>query len=338
MLIKAFITHKKAEKHSDCQDRFSINLDTKSIAVSDGMSTSIFQRYWAEILVTKFTSHHDWVPNLESVRELCPIWREKVDRILQKQKEEGQWNWRAERNLQEGLSAGATFLGVRFSGNKWTCEVLGDSCLIHIRDVKIEDIFSSEDIARFDNYPDYYDSNPNRQGKGDLKYVTGTLEKNDLLLLVSDPFSDFLLSKRNSPEEGDLIKRLLEIGSHDEFEEVVEEWRNMGMHNDDSTLIVVKPDGSDSFTLGCCDSIEKLIEEEENPTPLNHPEALTPVEERTVVNEATTEPTIPVSSQESSSDGPTLELILSKGDEFKKLIEQKISSSVNSKSKLCGKI
>ena len=53
MDIRAFITHKKAETFSDCQDRFSINSDTKSVAVSDGMSQSFFQKIWAEILDRK---------------------------------------------------------------------------------------------------------------------------------------------------------------------------------------------------------------------------------------------------------------------------------------------
>ena len=41
MKIRAFITHKKTEHFQDCQDRFCVNADTKSAAVSDGMSQSI---------------------------------------------------------------------------------------------------------------------------------------------------------------------------------------------------------------------------------------------------------------------------------------------------------
>lgn len=51
MDIRAFITHKKAETFSDCQDRFSINSDTKSVAVSDGMSQSFFKRFGRKILL-----------------------------------------------------------------------------------------------------------------------------------------------------------------------------------------------------------------------------------------------------------------------------------------------
>ena len=42
MKIRAFITHKLREHYSECQDRFCINSDNHAIAVSDGMSQSVF--------------------------------------------------------------------------------------------------------------------------------------------------------------------------------------------------------------------------------------------------------------------------------------------------------
>lgn len=263
MLVSAFITHKKAEQFSDCQDRFSINAENKSIALSDGMSQSIFQKYWAEILVEKFTSTSDWVPNLASVKELAPIWRDKVLSLIQRQKEEGSHSaWRAERNLIDGLSAGATFVGIRFKGHQWECDVLGDSCLILIRDNKITDIISSEDVTAFDSYPDYFDSNPKKNGKGSPRNHSGTFKSGDTILLVSDPFSDFLLKNRKTPMETVLVDRLLGINSHTEFEEVVESWRTHGMHNDDSTLIIIKQEDTDSFNITYKDCINSLIEQE----------------------------------------------------------------------------
>lgn len=263
MLVSAFITHKKAEHFTDCQDRFSINADTKSIALSDGMSQSIFQKYWAEILVDKFTSTPDWVPDLASIKELAPKWKDKVLGIIQRQKEEGSRSaWRAERNLIDGLSAGATFLGIRFKGNQWECDVLGDSCLIHIHDNRIIDIISSEDVSVFNSYPDYFDSNPNKDGKGSPRHSHGTFSSGDTILLVSDPFSDFLLKNRNTPMEADLVDRLLGVNSHSEFEEVVERWRSLGMHNDDSTLIIIKQGDGDCFKISCADCIDDLIKQE----------------------------------------------------------------------------
>lgn len=262
MLISAFITHKKAEHYSDCQDRFSINPDTKSIALSDGMSQSIFQKYWAEILVESFTKNQDWEPNRESVKELSSIWKTKVDEYIENQKREGKATWRVERSLMDGHSAGATFLGIRFTGLNWEGSVLGDSCLVLVNDNQIKEIYSSEDVEVFDNYPDFFDSNPQKEGKGTPKQISGSLKRGDSLLLVSDPFSDFLLKNKGTAEEAILVDRLLGVNSPTEFEEVVEQWRNKGMHNDDSTLVIIKSDGTEDFTILHEDNIQTLIEEE----------------------------------------------------------------------------
>lgn len=261
MLIRAFITHKKAEQFSDCQDRFSIAVDTKSIALSDGMSQSIYQKQWARILVDRYTSEINWVPNKESVKELTSQWREEVQDFIKSQKEAGnQGIWRAERMLSDGKSAGATFLGIRFNGKDWSGYVLGDSCLIKINNNKIEEICSSQEGESFDNYPDYFDSNLQNEGKGIPKQIKGTLGPNTPIFMVSDPFSDYLQKAKGTPEESTLIKKLLDIQNHQEFEEVIEDWRRNGMHNDDSTLIVVIDDGSEYFNLDRVDSIDELIE------------------------------------------------------------------------------
>lgn len=264
MLVSAFITHKKAERFKDCQDRFSVNPDTKSIAVSDGMSQSIFQKYWAQILAEKYTSAADWVPNLESVRELSPLWYDKVNSFLDDEEKAGRNPWRAKGSIARGLSAGATIVGVRFNNDEWACDVLGDSCFILVRESHIEKLITSEDVAAFDSYPDFYDSNPKKIGKGTLKTETGKLMSGDIILLVSDPFSDFLLKNKGTGNESVLVDRLSGVNSHEEFETVVAEWRDLGMHNDDSTLVIIKQDKSDELNLieGCIDSIDELIANE----------------------------------------------------------------------------
>lgn len=259
MEIRAFITHKKAESFQDCQDRFSINCDTKSIALSDGMSQSIFQKYWAELLVTTFTSNREWIPNIESVRELSTKWKEQAESTIKQLKENKHPSaWRSERSLKEGKSAGATFLGIRFSGSNWVLDVLGDSCLVVIENHRIKDIYSSQGNS-FDNYPDYFDSNPKNPGKGSLRTEEGELKPNEILLLVSDPFSDFLNKYRYSENISELINEILALSSHQDFEKLIEEWRNIGMHNDDSTLIIITNNQSDNLQEGYIDNLSSLI-------------------------------------------------------------------------------
>ena len=242
MKIRAFITHKKAEHFIDCQDRFSINPDTKSVAVSDGMSQSWQQKIWAQLLVDTFCGDTDWVPTLESVRELSPIWKSSVEEYIQSLRDANAKEsliYRNERCLAEGKSAGATLVGIRFELNKWICDVLGDSCLI----AKIGNDYkfgTSQNTEQFDNHPDYFDSDSNKQGKGTYKTLSETLSSsNPLILLVSDPFSDYLLEHKKTGDIDALVNELLTINTHEEFEAIVEKWRNAGMHNDDSTLIIL---------------------------------------------------------------------------------------------------
>ena len=262
MLISAFITHKKSETFEDCQDRFSVNPDTKSIAVSDGLSQSIFQKIWANQLVHAYTDNVDWVPNVESVKELAPYWKKKAEEFIKSEEADGKNPWRARNNLAEGRSAGATILGIRFHDESWTYDVLGDSCIILINNNRVEEIISSESKESFDNYPDYYDSNPKIGGKGELKTGTRQWNAGETILLVSDPFADFLAKNKETDKEALLVDRILGINSHDEFDGLVDEWRKLGMHNDDSTLVIVKQDGSNDFRLvpNCVDEIMALKE------------------------------------------------------------------------------
>lgn len=209
MKLKAFITHKRAETFSDCQDRFDVNIDTKSIAVSDGMGSTWQQKIWAQLLVDAFTDSTDWFPTRETIKPLCKSWRNKVIDYIDQLKERPRTGiqqkeiklldaliYRNERGLALGYSAGATFVGIRFEKNLWKGSVLGDSCLIEW-DGSIAKFYTSQDVEEFDSYPDYFDSDELKQGKGTPKDISGTLEKGGYLLLVSDPFSDFCLSTTN---------------------------------------------------------------------------------------------------------------------------------------------
>ena len=274
MDIRAFITHKEAETFSDCQDRFSINSDTKSVAVSDGMSQSFFQKIWAENLVDAFVNNPRW--NLygeqcnEFLKEQQGKWLEKVLDRIEEQKHDGtQENiiYRNEKFVAQGKSAGATLLGVRFVGANWHCQVLGDSCLIEIKDGEIVQICTSQEGDEFDNFPDHFDSNPKLSGKGNAKEFKGTLETDSVLLLVSDPFSDFLNEQRKKGSVKELVDALLNIGTHEEFEKLVSDWRTIkGMHNDDSTLVVIRYDGNTEFNVGYEDSLKNLGQDDSKKT------------------------------------------------------------------------
>ena len=263
MKIRAFITHKLAEDYQDCQDRYCINVENKSVAVSDGMSQSIFPHYWAELLVETFVKNIDWVPNAANAKELSSEWRKRVDDRIEEIRKQGKQTWRVENNLAEGKSACATFLGIRFDRNTWSGDVLGDSCLLNVNvNNQITDIFTSQEGV-FDNYPDFFDSNSKLSGKGKPKEIKGNLNVNEKLLLVSDPFTDYLAKKKAEGNHSSLIEELLSIEDHEQFCTLVNNWREQGMHNDDSTLVIIEYNGNTDFTCSHQDNLQLLIKSEQ---------------------------------------------------------------------------
>lgn len=266
MIIRAFITHKKAEKFTDCQDRFGVNVDTKSISVSDGMGSTWQQKIWAQLLVKKFTSSNEWMPTThESIKQICFDWRQKVEDFIQGLKDNNTAEniiYRNERCLADGRSAGATFVGIRFKGLNWSGVVLGDSCLIEWGDSKAE-FYTSQSGEGFDNFPDYFDSNAERRGRGEPRLIDGTIKDGGVLLLVSDPFSEFLFKHYKNRDINTYIDQLLKLTSHDEFESVVELWRSLGMNNDDTTLVIIEYDGVDDLKIVTMDDINAYIESED---------------------------------------------------------------------------
>lgn len=264
MKIKAFITHKLKENFTNCQDRFGINPNTRSIAVSDGVSATWQQKIWAQLLVDTFVSNNYWTPSKETIEPLCNKWREKVIESIQFLKDTNAPEniiYRNERNLTEGCSAGATFVGIRFNGKQWGGSVLGDSCLIEWNGHEAK-FHTSQNRETFDNFPDYFDSDALRYGRGEPKKIGGILSDMDSLLLVSDPLSDFLLEHCNKGFGWQYISQLLGISSHEEFEKLVDRWRKEGMQNDDTTLVIVDNDGFDDFSITVSDDINTLIEKE----------------------------------------------------------------------------
>ena len=264
MKIKAFITHKQAELFSNCQDRFGVNVDTKSVAVSDGMGATWQQKIWAQLLVDEFINSEDWLPDIDTIKPLCSKWRKEVEAYIQHLKDTNAPEYLIrmnKRSLLEGRSAGATFVGIRFNEKTWSGSVLGDSCLIEWNGHEAK-FHTSQNRETFDNFPDYFDSDVKKTGKGAPKLIDGILADGDCLLLVSDPLSDFLLKNYNRGHKWQYISQLLGISSHEEFETLVARWRKEGMHDDDTTLVIVDNDGLDDFSIVVSDDIDTLIEKE----------------------------------------------------------------------------
>ena len=260
MKVRALITHKLCEHYADCQDRFSINKDSRTVAVSDGMSQSIFPDYWADLLSVQYVKEGHC--NEADRIKLCGRWLQKVEEYRDEQVKLGKNPWKLNNFLAAHKGAGATICGVRFdNATDWRGDVLGDSCIIEVdMETFTINVLSSQEKA-FDYYPDYYDSFSDKKGRGVIKSFSGTIGPNKHLLLVSDPFSEFIDKHKDDCETH--IQQILQLNSHLDFCKLVDDWRNRGMHNDDSTLCIIEFDGDLNFNVHYQDDISSLIQKEE---------------------------------------------------------------------------
>ena len=266
MKIRGYITHKLAEKDSDCQDYFRINSERKRVAISDGISQSIFPSEWAQLLV-KFYVDNDVKDITDSIQKLQCEWQQYAQNQLKQLEAEGLPTWLLENSLAERQGAGATFCGIEFvDNNKWEGQILGDSCLITVgADNSIIEICKSQE-GEFGNHPEYFDSFDD--GRGEIKCQDGILESSQKLLMVSDPFAELLYLKKKENKEKLYVEKLLQIQFYDDFLLLVDDWRkNENMHNDDSTLVIIEEDGVSDFSIdNSTTTLENLLQQEHEQT------------------------------------------------------------------------
>lgn len=254
MDIKAFIYHKRAEKYCDCQDYFGIASPKNRIAVSDGMSQSIFPQWWAKILVDAFIETGE-IP--DCIMPYQQQWQEMVKAEIAKQESEGKNPWLLRDMFAERSGAGATLCGFTWDRKGWKCQCLGDSCLIKVKTDNSIEIITSQ-LGQFDNHPDYLDSFSDGRGQPITKDGTFDLKA---ILMVTDPFAElFQIHKDNSKFISERLKEINNLSDHNSFVNLVENWRDLyNMHNDDSTIIILNNFNNSSSKLLWKDNLHELI-------------------------------------------------------------------------------
>ena len=256
MKIQAYIYHKRAEEYSDCQDYFWIDPKNNRIAVSDGMSQSIYPQWWAQILVNAYIDKGK-IPNESELQKYQDVWQDRVQDEISIREKNGKNPWRLKNSFAEKSGAGATLCGFSWNENEWTCECIGDSSLIIVKaDFSIE-IKSSQD-GDYGNHPDYLDSF--QEGRGTIKYFQGSFDNVYAVLLVTDPFSElFYLNQHNCAFIEERIREIQSLSNHVSYTALVERWRDeFGMHNDDSTLIFLTDFSTADLQTNNVDILEDL--------------------------------------------------------------------------------
>lgn len=261
MKIQAYIYHKRAEKYSDCQDYFKVDLQNNRIAVADGMSQSIYPQWWAKILVNSYLDKGKIPYEPDELRTCQKDWQSQVQTEIDKREAAGKNPWRLKNAIAENSGAGSTICGFSWNDNGWKCQCIGDSCIIVVyKDLSIK-IHSSQE-GEFGNTPDYLDSF--RNGRGTIKEFQGSFNDVISILLVTDPFSELFQKHINNKEYiTNRLREIFALSDHNSYCELIERWRDIfEMHNDDSTLIVLSDFSNSTFSQEHIDRLEDLCLEE----------------------------------------------------------------------------
>ncbi len=243
-LVRAFITHKQSEQYADCQDSYSISAKCASIALADGMTQSMLPKVWADMLTHRFACDPTFsLKDDASVDELRHQWKGYFKQELDRQiAENNPTAWIMENQYHANQSAGSTFVGIRIRGTTVNYEILGDSCLILIRNGGIREMLSSLSVDdKLSSFTDYVDSNPMRRGQGIARRGSFEFGPGDDLLLVTDAVFSMISSALKHNNEQNIIQELTHIRDYNHFCQWIEYYREKHLlPNDDSTVVHVK--------------------------------------------------------------------------------------------------
>ena len=210
------------------------------IAVSDGASESAFARDWANALADDFVTRPP---------ELCDLTEDSLNAWLLPAQEAWHaavpWDrlpWHGEAKTRAG--AFATLLGLTIGTEpddtgrlSWQALAVGDSCLFVVRDDRLWLSFPLDDASQFDNSPILICSNPDKAGElwEGVSLHSGECADGDLFILASDALACWFLARRAAGEKPWESLEALDSSSWDGW---IEEQRQDGLRNDDTTLVM----------------------------------------------------------------------------------------------------
>ena len=244
-----FITHKKAETLTDCQDACAENAERGCYAVADGATLSFFPKEWADLLVNHFCE----TPNLFLRREnwkdwLVPIQEEWYKRVEERVKSRNQFYLTNSFNARE--PAVSTFIGFEVSKTKmkWQAVIIGDSCLFH----KSNSGFTSYLIEKSEDFtsrPEVFTSFAEKNHY-EPTFIGGEIQPGDMFILATDALARWILEHKETGKIEKVLYQFGEIEDDESFNQFVNQARDskdIRLVNDDVTLMLISIEESESF-------------------------------------------------------------------------------------------
>lgn len=261
--FKGFIIPHNEEPYYTCADRYAIDLNTKSIAIADGVGGSLYPSFLSERITKDFvanpvglfdeTSHSlnkDYSTEFDTYyrcryNELPPAKQQILDLKVEQTK-----------------TSSCTFVGCRVIDKCLKYYALGDSYLFFIANDGTMKKISSMEGKEFDVFPEYFSTSGKHNGI--LKIGEISLQ-NGVLLMMTDALSDWFI--KYYEEDKSILSKILALDSHKKYKDFCNiELATGRLHDDDCTLIIAKIENADipevTFSISHMDSIADLSERE----------------------------------------------------------------------------
>jgi hypothetical protein len=193
MLSQHFLLQKSDSHPSECEDAIGIDLKSNRFAVADGATESFDSGRWARCLV------EEWVKAEPAAitREQFQSWLAKQGQSLQDMWSQKTLPWYAEEKASKGSYA--AFVGLQFTINDnsihWDTIALGDSCLVHKRNGKVDVSLPLSNSENFNSSPILVPSLLSMQKEiiSQIVIASGTALPGDEFLLFSDAVAAWYL-------------------------------------------------------------------------------------------------------------------------------------------------
>ncbi len=260
--VRAFHVPKRGHAESEYEDAYypkeapARDVMQFRCAVADGASESAFAGIWAGLLVRGFGRQK---LDLSRLRKLWQ--RAAANKPLP---------WYLEQKVKFG--AHAAFLGLSIRdrrpakdglmrraaewlgdhgvevgdrrGRRWRAIAIGDSCLFQVRESEVVAFGPLRRSDQFNNSPHLISSRGKGPVRSDAEHVTifgGSWKPGDVFYLATDALSCWIMSEleaRRPPWP--VLHQLGHNGQVPAFDRLIDDLRERGLHNDDTTLLRVE--------------------------------------------------------------------------------------------------
>lgn len=233
MKIKVFQIHKRSSYvFEEIQDKYSINLQDKTIALSDGATQGFKSEIWAQTLTRTFTENP-----LFDTEDLIKILKTKAEEFEAIETEiSDNFAIKALESKKREKGSFATLLGLKINNNTIDYISSGDVCFFIVRNngINISYPFSSVQELDLDKgfigskklLMDEIETNTFYSKKFELK-------KDDILLLTTDAIARHLLKTKST--------EICSLENFDEFKNFIFRlWENKELEEDDISIIQIE--------------------------------------------------------------------------------------------------